>query len=107
MVVSFIWAVSGPMPLLVLTLASLVQIMWLEWSATNENRPQVKKVNLVLGTAIAALAAHGAYEEHKINEAQRERLAMDRQAAAIGRSTAPYDAQGKWVGYNPLDYGDR
>ena len=92
-------------PRLVLSLASLVQIIWLQWSATNENRPQVKKVNAVLGTAIAALAAHGAYEEQKINAAQREQAAMRRQAAAMARAQ---DAAGNPMGgWNPLNHGDR
>jgi hypothetical protein len=107
MVVSFVWASQGPTPLMLLSLAAFSQIVWLEFNATCEDRPKVQKVNTVLGTGIAVLAAHGAYEEHKLAEAQRQQWAADQQAAAAKRLIAPYDDQGKWVGYDPLDFGDR
>lgn len=70
--------VSGAYPVLLLDILGLGMIVWLEWSATCEDRVKVKKVNIILGTAIAALALHA---ERGEREAEANRQESERRYA--------------------------
>ena len=87
-VVSIIWAGFGAGALLLVALAALLQIGWLQWSATCEDRDTVKRVNIVLGTAIVALNVHANREEAVMETRRQETEQARRQSNDYERAYA-------------------